>query len=63
MIGFIYGTVLMYLLGSALMLAITDSADPDRPNAHIWLAATWPFVAVLSIYEMLMYNIRGGDDE
>jgi len=61
--GFIYGTVLMYLLGSALMLAITDSADPDRPNAHIWLAATWPFVAVLSIYEMLMYNIRGGDDE
>ena len=63
MIGFIYGTVLMYLLGSALMLAITDSADPDRPNAHIWLAATWPFVAMLSIYEMLMYNIRGDDDE
>lgn len=63
MTGFIYGTVLMYLLGSALMLAITDSADPERPNAHIWLAATWPFIAVISIYEMLMYNIRGGDND
>jgi hypothetical protein len=58
-----YGAVIMYLLGSILMLAITDSADPERPNAHIWLAATWPFIAVMSAYEMLMYNIRGDDDD
>lgn len=62
MIGFMYGAVVMYLLGCMLMMNLTESSDPERPNAHLWLAATWPFVAVISIYEHIMYSIRGDDD-
>jgi hypothetical protein len=53
----------MYGLGAILLLYITDAADQERPNAHIWLALTWPFITVLTVLEDLVLRSRGDYDD
>jgi len=60
---FIYGMLVMYGLGAILLLYITDAAEEDRPNAHIWLALTWPFITVLTVIEDLVLGARGDYDD
>ena len=60
---FIYGLLVMYGLGAILLLYITDAADADRPNAHIWLALTWPFITVITVLEDLVLRSRGDYDD
>ena len=60
---FIYGMLVMYGLGAILLLYITDAADEDRPNAHIWLALTWPFITVVTVIEDLVLGQRGDYDD
>jgi hypothetical protein len=58
MIEYLYGAATMYALGAILMLNVTDPADSERPNAHIWFSLGWPVAAIISIYEMLRYGSR-----
>lgn len=60
---FIYGALVMYFLGAILLLYITDAADSDRPNAHIWLALTWPVITLVTVFEDLVLGRRGDYDE
>ena len=62
-IHFIYGMLVMYGLGAILLLYITDAADEDRPNAHIWLALTWPVITVVTVIEDLVLGARGDYDD
>jgi len=58
MIEYLYGAATMYALGAILMLNVTDPADPERPNSHIWFSLGWPVAAIVSIYEFLRYGSR-----
>ena len=58
MTEYLYGVATMYALGAILMLNVTDPADPDKPNAHVWFSLGWPVIAIISIYELLRYGPR-----
>lgn len=60
---FIYGMLIMYGMGAILLLYLVDTADPDKPNAHIWFALTWPVITVLTVLEDLVLGSRGDDNE
>lgn len=60
---FIYGILVMYGMGAILLLYLVDTADPDKPNSHIWFALTWPVIAVLAVIEDLVLGSRGDDNE
>ena len=53
------GAVVMYFLGVVFVLGVTESIDEDNPNAAGKVALTWPFIAVLMIFEMIAEFIHG----
>lgn len=62
MIYGLYVFVIMYSLGAILLLAITEAAEEDNPNADLNLALLWPYIAVRVILERIV-NGPYKDDE
>jgi hypothetical protein len=62
MIYGLYVFAIMYSLGAILLLAITEAAEEDNPNADLNLALLWPYIAVRVILERIV-NGPYKDDE
>jgi len=59
MTEYLYGAAVTYALATILLLNVTDPVDDSRPYAHIWFALGWPVMAIISIYEMIVYGSEG----
>ena len=62
MIYGLYVFAIMYSLVAILLLAITEAAEEDNPNADLNLALLWPYIAVRVILERIV-NGPYKDDE
>ena len=62
MLNYFYGAATFYALAAILLLTIVDSTDPERPNASVWFSLVWPFIAVVAIFEMVVYGPGRGDE-
>jgi|TARA_R110000764_G_scaffold91981_1_gene175186 hypothetical protein len=52
----------MYLLGMMLVFGLVEPLDDDNRNAPIKLALTWPLVAVMYIWAIMMDMFYDDED-
>ena len=52
----------MYLLGMMLVFGLVEPLDDDSKNAPIKLALTWPLVAVMYIWAIMMDMFYDDED-
>lgn len=52
----------MYLLGMMLVFGLVEPLDEDSKNAPIKLALTWPLVAVMYIWAIMMDMFYDDED-
>ena len=52
----------MYFLGMMLVFGLVEPLDEDNQNAPIKLALTWPFVAVMYIWAIMMDMFYDDED-
>lgn len=56
----LWPTLVLYLLGISMYLALLEAADEEGdPNVVLYTALAWPYVAVRIIIDHILY----GDDE
>lgn len=59
MINFLWGSIVMYLLGIILHIDMLESTDEEEsPNAPIVFALMWPYIACAVIF----YKVIGLDE-
>tara|TARA_R110000803_G_scaffold120232_1_gene188375 strand:- start:100 stop:291 length:192 start_codon:yes stop_codon:yes gene_type:complete len=53
----------MYFLGMMLVFGLVESLDEESQNAPIKLALTWPLVAVMYIWAIMMDRFYDDDED
>ena len=56
---FFWGMLVMYFMGTLLIMDMVESTDEENPNAHVKFALLWPVSAVIAIW----LQIRGEDND
>ena len=51
----------MYLMGVILLMGLVESMDPDKPNASLWFALSWPYITLLYIFDSIIYGPEGDE--
>jgi hypothetical protein len=56
MINFIMGALLMYAIAIPLLTHVSEPMQEEDTNAPLRFAMLWPYVAVMVIFELLIYG-------